>query len=110
MKITFPYMGSPYMYEKLFTLLGHEVITPPKPSQKTVDYGVKYSPEFACFPLKVILGTYLEALELGADTIVTSGGNGPLQGWLLWRGSEKKYLEIWDMTLSLLYLTSRKRI
>jgi len=76
-KITFPYMGSPYMYEKLFTLLGHEVITPPKPSQKTVDYGVKYSPEFACFPLKVILGTYLEALELGADTIVTSGGNGP---------------------------------
>jgi predicted nucleotide-binding protein (sugar kinase/HSP70/actin superfamily) len=77
MKITFPYMGSPYMYEKLFTLLGHEVITPPRPSQKTVDYGVKYSPEFACFPLKVILGTYLEALEMGADTIVTSGGNGP---------------------------------
>lgn len=65
------------MYEKLFTLLGHEVITPPRPSQKTVDYGVKYSPEFACFPLKVILGTYLEALEMGADTIVTSGGNGP---------------------------------
>lgn len=77
MKITFPYMGSPYIYEKLFSLLGHEVITPPRPSQKTINYGVKYSPEFACFPLKVILGTYLEAIELGADTIVTSGGNGP---------------------------------
>ncbi|MGB9680079.1 MAG: 2-hydroxyacyl-CoA dehydratase [Thermoanaerobacteraceae bacterium] len=77
MKVTFPYMGSPYMYEKLFSLLGHEVIIPPRPSLKTINYGVKYSPEFACFPLKVIMGSYLEAIELGADTIITSGGNGP---------------------------------
>ncbi|HBE78611.1 MAG TPA: hypothetical protein DDW65_12675 [Firmicutes bacterium] len=77
MKITFPYMGSTIVYYKIFELLGHQVIEPPRPSQHTINLGVKYSPEFACFPYKVILGSYIEALELGADTIVTSGGNGP---------------------------------
>jgi predicted nucleotide-binding protein (sugar kinase/HSP70/actin superfamily) len=77
MKITFPYMGSTVIYHKLFELLGHEVIAPSRPNQRTINLGVKYSPEFACFPYKVILGSYIEALEAGADTIVTSGGNGP---------------------------------
>ena len=77
MKITFPYMGSPLIYRKLFELLGQEVIMPPRPTQRTVNLGVKYSPEFACFPYKVMLGSYIEAIENGADTIVTSGGNGP---------------------------------
>lgn len=77
MKITFPHMGSPLIYTKLFELLGHEVIVPAKPTRHTIDLGVKYSPEFACYPLKVITGTYLEAIAAGADTVVTSGGNGP---------------------------------
>ncbi|MDK2814825.1 MAG: hypothetical protein PWP18_738 [Thermoanaerobacter sp.] len=83
-------MGSPYIYEKLFSLLGHEVVTPPRPSQKTINYGVKYSPEFACFPLKVILGTYLEAIELGADTIYSNfWREWSLQSGLLWRSSKE---------------------
>jgi len=77
MKISFPHMGTPIGYKKLFELLGHDVIVPPAPSQRTIDLGVKYSPEFACFPLKVLLGTYIEALETGADTIFSSGGHGP---------------------------------
>ncbi len=77
MKVTFPYMGNTLLYAKLFELLGHEVIIPPRPGRKTVDLGVKYSPEFACFPLKVLLGSYLEAIEKGADTVITSGGHGP---------------------------------
>ena len=77
MKISFPYMGVPFVYKKVLELLGHEVIMPPRPSQRTIDLGVKYSPEFACFPLKVIMGSYIEAIEMGADTIVTSGGHGP---------------------------------
>jgi predicted nucleotide-binding protein (sugar kinase/HSP70/actin superfamily) len=77
MKITFPHMGSTLVYHKLFQLLGHETVRPPRPTRRTIDLGVKYSPEFACFPYKVILGSYLEALEMGADTIVTSGGSGP---------------------------------
>lgn len=77
MKVSFPYMGTTVIYKKLLELLGHEVIMPPIPSQKTINLGVKYSPEFACFPLKVIMGSYMEAIEKGAEVIVTSGGHGP---------------------------------
>ena len=77
MKITFPYMGTTLVYKKLVEMLGHEAISPPKPSQRTIELGVKHSPEFACFPMKVIMGSYLEAVEKGADVILTSGGHGP---------------------------------
>ncbi|RQD69738.1 MAG: hypothetical protein D5S00_05745 [Tindallia sp. MSAO_Bac2] len=77
MKVTFPYMGTTVVYKKLLEMLGHDVILPPKPTRKTIDIGVKYSPEFACFPLKVIMGSYFEAIQKGAEVIVTSGGNGP---------------------------------
>lgn len=77
MKVSFPYMGTPIGYKKIAALLGHEVINPPKPTQRTINLGVKHSPEFACFPMKVLLGTYLEAIELGADTLISSGGHGP---------------------------------
>ena len=77
MKVSFPYMGTTVVYKKLLEMLGHDVIMPPKPSQKTINLGVKYSPEFACFPLKVIMGSYFEAIEKGAEVIITSGGHGP---------------------------------
>ncbi|HAA37857.1 MAG TPA: CoA protein activase [Firmicutes bacterium] len=78
MKITFPYMGTSHLVISFFLKeLGHEIVYPPVPSQKTLSLGVKYAPEFACLPFKILLGTYLEALELGADTILTSGGCGP---------------------------------
>ena len=77
MKVTFPYMGTVIIYKKLLELLGHDVILPPKPSQRTIDLGAKYSPEFACFPYKAVMGSYIEACEMGAETIVTSGGHGP---------------------------------
>jgi predicted nucleotide-binding protein (sugar kinase/HSP70/actin superfamily) len=73
MKITFPYMGPVFAYRKLFERLGHEVIMPPRPTQKTIELGIKYSPEFICFPFKIILGSYLEAVESGAEAIVTTG-------------------------------------
>ncbi len=82
MKLTFPYMGSTIIYQKLLQLLDHEVIMPPRPTQRTINLGVKYSPEFACFPYKVLLGSYIESLELGADTIITSGGHGPCRAGL----------------------------
>lgn len=77
MKVTFPYMGTTLIYKKFVELLGHEPISPPKPSRRTIELGVKYSPEFACFPMKVIMGSYIEAIEKGAEVILTSGGHGP---------------------------------
>jgi len=76
-RVAFPYMGTVIIYKKLFELLGHDVVVPPRPSKKTFDLGVKYSPEFACFPYKTIMGSYIEVCEIGVDAIVTSGGSGP---------------------------------
>ena len=39
--------------------------------------GITHSPEFACLPLKINIGNFIEALENGADTIVMAGGIGP---------------------------------
>lgn len=77
MKISFPHMGCVTGYKRLMEKLGHEVIMPDKPSQSTMELGVKYSPEFICFPFKVMMGTYIECAEKGAEVIVSSGGCGP---------------------------------
>lgn len=77
-KITFPRMGESYRTFKMFLEdLGNEVVVPPRPSKRTLDLGIRYAPEFACFPLKILMGTYLETIEMGVDTIVTTGGVGP---------------------------------
>lgn len=78
MKMTTPYLGTLHMaYGPVLKRAGVEIIYPPKPSKKTLDLGTKYAPEFACFPFKVTLGSMIEALELGADTIFMIGGWGP---------------------------------
>ncbi len=89
MKVTFPHMGPVLAYRKLFTKLGHEVIMPPRPSDRTIALGVKHSPEFICFPFKIILGSYLEAIERGAELIVTSGGIGACRAGYFGALSEK---------------------
>jgi len=57
--------------------LGIDLVMTPSASQRTLDLGVKYSPETACFPFKLQLGNMIEALELGADTLVMPGDLGP---------------------------------
>ncbi len=78
MKVTFPHMGNAHIPIKaLLKGLKLEVIPPPPISKRTMELGVKYSPEFACLPLKVNMGNFIEAIEVGADTIVMAGGWGP---------------------------------
>lgn len=77
-KVTFPRMGESWRaFKMLLEDLDNQVVVPPRPSKRTLDLGVRHSPEFACLPLKILMGTYLETLEMGADTIVTTGGVGP---------------------------------
>jgi len=83
LKVSFPRMGTSHIAFKHFVeRLGHEVIIPPTPSKQTLSYGVQYSPEFACIPFKVLLGTYVEVLEKGAEMIISSGGHGPCRAGL----------------------------
>ncbi len=78
MKVTFGHMGTSAMaFEDLLNNLGHEVIAPVKPSKRTLTLGVQHAPEFACIPFKIVLGTYLEVVDRGLDTIISGGGRGP---------------------------------
>ena len=75
-KVGFPHIGNYYVPATyLFSKILHSsVIFAPRISQKTIDLGVKYSPSFVCTPFKYTLGTILEVIEEGADTVVQLGG------------------------------------
>ncbi|MFW5788055.1 MAG: CoA protein activase [Halanaerobiales bacterium] len=77
-KITFPHMGNLWIAASaFFREMGLEVIVPPEMSARTLDLGVKYSPEFACLPFKLNIGNFVQSLENGAETIIMGGGVGP---------------------------------
>ena len=78
MKVSTPHLGNLNLtLDDLFRRLGCEYIKPPPTSTKTLQLGAKHSPEFACLPLKINIGNFIEALELGADTLIMAGGHGP---------------------------------
>jgi predicted nucleotide-binding protein (sugar kinase/HSP70/actin superfamily) len=52
-------------------------IVPPETSRKTLTLGVLHSNECICLPFKIILGNFIEALQMGADTIVMVGSGPP---------------------------------
>lgn len=78
MRATFPHMGGAYVAVKGFLEdLGVDVIIPPQCSKRTLEIGIKHSPETVCLPLKVNIGNYIESIEMGADTIIITGSCGP---------------------------------
>ncbi len=78
MKVTFPAMGHMNIaVSALLSGLKLDVIPPPPITKRTFELGIKNSPEFACMPLKINVGNFIEAMEQGADTIVMVGGWGP---------------------------------
>ncbi len=78
MRVTAPQMGNLHlMLEDLFRRMGVDYVKPPPSSTRTLELGAKYGPEFACLPLKINIGNFIEALEAGADTLVMAGGHGP---------------------------------
>lgn len=55
-------------------VLKSEIISAPAITNKTVELGSKYSPEFVCTPFKYTLGTLIECLDMGANVLIQSGG------------------------------------
>jgi predicted nucleotide-binding protein (sugar kinase/HSP70/actin superfamily) len=80
MRVGFPHFGNVYIPIKAMARrLGApdgKVIIPPPITQCTLDLGVKYSPQEACLPYKLTLGSLIEACELGADTLIQARGTG----------------------------------
>jgi len=78
MIVSFPHMGNMHIVlETLLKELGQSVCVPPPISKRTLELGARYSPETVCLPFKIMLGNFIEALEQGADTLISCGGKGP---------------------------------
>lgn len=74
--ISFPQMGNYYVPIKyLFShITKYKVLDSPKITNKTIELGLKYSPDFVCAPFKYTLGTLLENLEIGSNVLIQLGG------------------------------------
>lgn len=74
--ISFPHMGD---YSVVFSqVLRHilpdaQVFPAPPITQRTMELGSRYSPDFVCSPFKYNLGNYIEALEKGATVLLQAG-------------------------------------
>jgi predicted nucleotide-binding protein (sugar kinase/HSP70/actin superfamily) len=78
MNVSVPHCGSiQFMARDICERLDLGYIEAPDYSERTVEIGVTISPEHICFPCKVLLGSAVETLELGADTLITMAGFGP---------------------------------
>ncbi|KPK70258.1 hypothetical protein AMJ87_09220 [candidate division WOR_3 bacterium SM23_60] len=74
MKVGFQHMGTVNIALKTFIEnLGYEVALGPKPTARTLNIGVKYSPEMVCLPFKITLGDMFGALENGAEMLLFIG-------------------------------------
>lgn len=74
-KISYPVIGDYHIPSYYF--LSHvfkNVIEPAPITNKTISLGDKYSPDFVCTPFKYTLGTMIESIEKGADTLIQLGG------------------------------------
>ena len=75
MKITFPHMGNVYIAVEAFLRgLGHEPVTPPPSSRRTLELGSFHSPAEVCLPFKIALGNMLEGMAQGAEAVLMIGG------------------------------------
>ncbi len=76
MKVCVPHMHTAYVpIRALLSGLGVEMVVPPFNSRRTLSLGTRYSPEFVCTPYKLLVGNFIEGLEMGADTLVMIEGN-----------------------------------
>lgn len=75
-KVSFPHIDNYYIPVKylLSHILHHEILVAPKITNKTIELGSKYSPDFVCTPFKYTLGTLIEALDEGANVLIQAGG------------------------------------
>lgn len=75
-KVTFPQIGNYNVaIKRIFEEgMGLEYVSPPQMTDKTLAIGSKYSPESVCAPFKFMLGNYIEAIERGANILVSVGG------------------------------------
>lgn len=76
-RVAFPPLGSLSLIAQTYLrALGLNVVEVPPASRRTLDLGVSGCPEMLCVPCKLLFGSYVEAAERGAETIIMLGGAG----------------------------------
>ena len=65
------YVPANFLFSKISN---SKILKPPPITSKTIELGSKYSPDFLCTPFKYTLGTYIECLDEGANTLIQMGG------------------------------------
>lgn len=75
-KVAFPRFSHYNLVIKYFIEHGLEqtYIMQPDMTRRTMELGSKYSPDTVCTPFKSTLGSIIEAIDAGADTIITPYG------------------------------------
>src|SRR3972149_5516370 len=72
---TFPHMGMVYVpMQVLMGQLGIPMVVPPPSSARTLALASRHSPETVCIPYKLVLGNFMEAMELGANVLILLAG------------------------------------
>ena len=77
--------------------LGCKYVMPPALTKRTMDLGTKHSPDFVCTPFKTMLGSMIESLEAGADTLLMTHG---LCRWGTMGSFWSRFCGIWAISLT----------
>ena len=94
------YIPVKYLFKHITNL---EIIDAPKITNKTIEIGSKYSPDFVCTPFKYTLGTMIESCDKGANVLIQAGG-GCRYGY--YSELQKQILKDLDYNVILLNLTT----
>ncbi len=78
MIITVPRMGNICLAAKAFFEALHiHYVMPEKINKQTLLSGIALSPDEICLPFKILMGSYMDCIKKGADTILITGSCGP---------------------------------
>ncbi len=75
-RLCYPTLGNYGIAIKFFVEKGAGCgyLPPPSTTKHTIDTGARYSPDFVCAPFKCHMGSFIEALDLGANVLIQTGG------------------------------------
>jgi len=110
MRVTFPHIGNAYIgIRAICNEIGADIVIPPKATTRTMSLATKYSPEGVCIPFKLNLGNMIEALEMGADTILNATGHGTCRMGYYFKVQEQILHDMgFDFTMLLTGLSEHK--
>lgn len=74
---SFPRIGKyTEVFKHLLESFGLNVVKPPPITNRTIKLGVKNSADMICYPFKITLGNFIEAIEQGANCLIMYDSRG----------------------------------